>query len=114
MSADAPDAAQAHVRVVQEVIGRYEGSINKLHVDEKGVMLLAVFGLPPLSHPDDALRGVRAALLCRRMIHQRGGRCAIGVGTGNAFCGTVGSDQTSRVALPLSRTALSGSLRAAM
>jgi hypothetical protein len=31
-------------------------------MDDKGSTLLAVFGLPPLSHEDDATRGVLAAL----------------------------------------------------
>lgn len=92
VTAQAADAAQTYVRVVQDVIGRYEGSINKLHIDEKGAMLLAVFGLPPLSHPDDALRGVRAALLCQRILRSRSGPCAIGVASGHAFCGTVGNE----------------------
>lgn len=86
------DAVPALLRALQAVIGRYEGDINKLHVDEKGAMLLAVFGLPPLSHPDDALRGVRAALLCQRVLAEHGERCAIGISTGHAFCGTIGND----------------------
>lgn len=83
--------AQHLVSSVQRIIARYEGSINTLHVDEKGAMLLAVFGLPPLSHVDDALRGVRTALACQEVFHKRGERCAIGVTTGQAFCGTVGN-----------------------
>ncbi|HNN93433.1 MAG TPA: AAA family ATPase [Pseudomonadota bacterium] len=86
-----PDSAQGLIRAMQAVIGRYEGCINKLHVDEKGTMLLAVFGLPPLSHPDDALRGLRTALQCQAVMKQRGEPCAIGVATGHAFCGTVGN-----------------------
>lgn len=89
---DAPAPAAALIHDVQEVLNRYEGSINKLHVDEKGAMLLAVFGLPPLSHVDDALRAVRAALACQTLLLAQGQRCAIGVATGRAFCGTVGND----------------------
>jgi hypothetical protein len=43
-------------------IYQYEGSINKFLMDDKGSTLLAVFGLPPLSHEDDATRGVLAGL----------------------------------------------------
>ena len=48
-------------RAIQEALYRYEGSLNKLSVDEKGTMLLAALGLPPLAHPDDARRGLMAA-----------------------------------------------------
>ena len=40
-----------------------EGEVNKMLVDDKGTILLCAFGLPPRSHPDDALRAVRTALL---------------------------------------------------
>lgn len=89
---DAQAPAAELIREVQEVLHRYEGSINKLHVDEKGTMLLAVFGLPPLSHVDDAPRAVRAALACQGLLNRHGERCAIGVATGRAFCGTVGNE----------------------
>ncbi len=46
----------------QMAVYQYEGSINKFLMDDKGSTLLAVFGLPPLSHEDDATRGVLAAL----------------------------------------------------
>ena len=44
------DKGQAVMRVLQDVIYKYEGSINKLNVDDKGTTLVAAFGLPPLSH----------------------------------------------------------------
>ena len=48
--------------ILQMSVYQYEGSINKFLMDDKGSTLLAVFGLPPLSHEDDATRGVLAAL----------------------------------------------------
>lgn len=37
-------------------------------MDDKGSTLLAVFGLPPLAHEDDAARGVLSALaICARL-----------------------------------------------
>ncbi len=78
--------------VMQECVYRYEGSLNRFGVDEKGAILLAAFGLPPLVHADDPLRGVRAAVDIRRSLKVVGYDCAIGVATGRAFCGTVGND----------------------
>jgi len=57
------EQAQAVMQALQTAVYRYEGSINKLSVDDKGVTLVAAMGLPPLAHEDDAARGVR--LTCR-------------------------------------------------
>lgn len=83
--------AQGIVETLQTLLDRYEGSLNKLSVDEKGVTLVAAMGLPPYSHEDDALRAVQAALAIRRSFEAQGLRSAIGITTGRAFCGEVGN-----------------------
>jgi class 3 adenylate cyclase/tetratricopeptide (TPR) repeat protein len=83
--------AQEVMETLQGGVYRYEGSINKLSVDEKGVTLVAAMGLPPLAHEDDPLRGVRAALELRERLHGMGLRTSIGITTGRAFCGEVGN-----------------------
>ncbi len=85
------DEADEVMRALQSALYRYEGSINKLSVDEKGTSLVAALGLPPLTHEDDPARGVQAALAMREALAGLGRRVAIGVTTGRAFCGTVGS-----------------------
>ncbi|HYN18519.1 MAG TPA: AAA family ATPase, partial [Actinomycetes bacterium] len=85
------DEADEVMRALQSALYRYEGSINKLSVDEKGTTLVAALGLPPLTHEDDPARGVQAALAMRETLAGLGRRVAIGVTTGRAFCGTVGS-----------------------
>ena len=83
--------AQEVMVALQGALYRYEGSINKLSIDEKGTTLVAALGLPPLTHEDDPARGVQAALAMREALAGLGRRAAIGVTTGRAFCGTVGS-----------------------
>jgi class 3 adenylate cyclase/tetratricopeptide (TPR) repeat protein len=85
------DEAQEVMAALQGALYRYEGSINKLSVDEKGTTLVAALGLPPLAHEDDPARGVRAAMAIREALAALGRRAAVGVTTGRAFCGTVGS-----------------------
>jgi len=85
------DEAQEVMTALQRALYRYEGSINKLSVDEKGTTLVAALGLPPLAHEDDPARGVQAALAIREALAALGRRVAVGVTTGRAFCGTVGS-----------------------
>jgi class 3 adenylate cyclase/tetratricopeptide (TPR) repeat protein len=83
--------AQAAIEALQTTLYQYEGSINKLSVDEKGVTLVAALGLPPLAHADDPERGIAAALAMQAKLRALGMRYAIGVTTGRAFCGVVGS-----------------------
>jgi class 3 adenylate cyclase/tetratricopeptide (TPR) repeat protein len=85
------EEADELMRALQGALYRYEGSINKLSVDEKGTTLVAALGLPPLTHEDDPARGVQAALAMRETLAARGRRVAVGVTTGRAFCGMVGS-----------------------
>jgi class 3 adenylate cyclase/tetratricopeptide (TPR) repeat protein len=87
------DQAQAAMHTLQTALYRYEGSVNKISLDDKGVTLVAALGLPPLAHEDDAARGALAALAMREALRELGLRCAIGVASGRAFCGEIGSDQ---------------------
>jgi class 3 adenylate cyclase/tetratricopeptide (TPR) repeat protein len=80
------------VRAVQATLYEYEGSLDKLGVDDKGATVVAAFGLPPMAHEDDTVRAVQAALGIQAQLHQRGVHHAIGIATGRAFCGAVGSN----------------------
>ena len=72
-------------------MARFEGAAKVL-VDNKGVTLSGVFGLPPRAHPDDARRAITAAETLRRELEDIGLSCTVGVATGRAFCGIFGSD----------------------
>lgn len=87
------ETAQELMRLIQQLVYRFEGSINKISQDDKGVMIDAAFGLPPLTHADDPLRGIQSALLIRNELQARGLHGAIGVTTGRVFCGLIGTDQ---------------------
>ena len=89
---DAPlEAAQSAMRALQTALYRFEGSINKISVDDKGASLIAVLGLPPLSHEDDPERALRAAVAMQEGLTKIGFRSSVGVCTGLAFCGAVGN-----------------------
>lgn len=79
------------LRAVQEAVYKYEGSLNKFLMDDKGSTLIAVFGLPPLAHQDDSIRGVMSALAIRTALNQLGLRCSVGITTGQAYCGVIGN-----------------------
>ncbi|MEM7407966.1 MAG: AAA family ATPase [Pseudomonadota bacterium] len=78
------------VRTFQEVLGRFEGSV-KVDVDDKGIVLLGVFGLPPMVHEDGAARAVLAALELERRLDQLSIRHSCGIATGRVICGSFGS-----------------------
>ncbi|MFK7958421.1 MAG: adenylate/guanylate cyclase domain-containing protein [Lysobacterales bacterium] len=86
------EQAQTVMVALQRSCYAFEGSINKLSVDDKGVSLLAAFGLPPLAHSDDPERGVRCALKIREALSDLGWTCSIGITTGRVYCGAVGSE----------------------
>ncbi|MDX1616422.1 MAG: adenylate/guanylate cyclase domain-containing protein [Candidatus Promineifilaceae bacterium] len=84
--------AQAVMEALQTALYNYEGSINKFNVDDKGITLVAALGLAPLSHRDDAARGVHAALEMRAALEALGRASAIGIATGWVFCGPIGHE----------------------
>ena len=86
------ETAQETMRLIQQLVYRFEGSINKISQDDKGVMIDAAFGLPPLAHSDDPLRGVQSAIMIRNALHAQGMHGAIGLTTGRVFCGLIGTD----------------------
>src|SRR6266540_299939 len=86
------DAAQNISKLIQRSVYSYEGSINKINVDDKGITIVAALGLPPFSHEDDPARGVQAALMVRKELTNLGIRSYIGITTGRIFCGSVGNE----------------------
>ena len=110
--ASAQERGEAALQRVHTEVHRREGQVNKMLVDDKGVVLLCAFGLPPRPHADDALRSVQSAMAIASALDGSKGRGAIsvdpdenhglggivasptafiGVATGRVFCGVVGS-----------------------
>ena len=88
------ELAEAHelARLIQSSVYRYEGSINKINVDDKGITVIAVLGLPPFSHENDPARGVQAALMIRKALQGLKVKSNIGITTGHIFCGSIGNE----------------------
>jgi class 3 adenylate cyclase len=85
---------QAVMEVVQSCVYLNEGSVNKLIIDDKGLLILCAWGLPPLAHSDDPSRATDSAnLICSSIgMILEGQDAVIGVATGLVFCGVVGSN----------------------
>eukprot|EP01102_Stenamoeba_stenopodia_P019500 TRINITY_DN7380_c0_g1_i1.p1 TRINITY_DN7380_c0_g1~~TRINITY_DN7380_c0_g1_i1.p1 ORF type:complete len:771 (+),score=163.77 TRINITY_DN7380_c0_g1_i1:243-2315(+) len=74
--------------------------VRQFLVDDKGTVLIAAFGVPPFSHRDDPLRGAQAAVDIHNELKSKLNMDnSIGVTTGQAFCGCVGSERRQEYAM---------------
>lgn len=80
----------AAVVAIQQVVAKLEGTIARAIVDDKGTYVLCIWGIPRLSHEDDAVRAVAAALAIRNEIATLGLTSGTGVATGAVLCGLTG------------------------
>ncbi len=90
-AAEAGTRLQALLQATQELIQRFEGSLGKVAVDDKGTVMLILFGVPPFSHEDDATRAVAFALNLQSVAQAQHLRMAIGITEGQVFAGPVGA-----------------------
>lgn len=88
---NASSRLQNFLQGVQEVTYRYEGSLGKVAIDDKGTVLLILFGAPPLFHEDDSTRAMACALSLQTVARERHLRMAIGITEGSIFAGPVGA-----------------------
>ncbi|MCB0191730.1 MAG: tetratricopeptide repeat protein [Anaerolineae bacterium] len=88
---EAADRLQQFLRASQKLLYRFEGSLNKVSVDDKGTILLVLFGAPPFLHEDDPTRAMAFALELQAVAKQQNLRVAIGITEGTLFAGPVGS-----------------------
>jgi class 3 adenylate cyclase/tetratricopeptide (TPR) repeat protein len=92
------ERSQRAIRAFQETMARFEGA-TKPGMDNKGLTLSAVFGLPPRAHEDDVERALRAAEALRAELDGLDLPCSVGVASGRAFCGLFGTDLRREYAL---------------
>ncbi|KAI9311398.1 hypothetical protein BX666DRAFT_2032142 [Dichotomocladium elegans] len=78
--------AQKAVTCAIRILVKYEGMIQQFAVDDKGPTILAVFGLPPLSHEREALFAAKAAVELRNAYrHFKLADFSIALSTGTIF-----------------------------
>eukprot|EP00981_Chlorochromonas_danica_P014457 scaffold8015_cov165-Ochromonas_danica.AAC.15 len=75
----------------QEAIIEHGGFIRQFIVDDKGCVLIALWGVPSASHIDNAFRAVNAASEIQSCFLKCQQQVAVGITTGKVFTGTVGS-----------------------
>jgi class 3 adenylate cyclase/tetratricopeptide (TPR) repeat protein len=90
---DICEGLHAAVQIIQRTLFRYEGSVYQFLMDDKGIVLIGILGLPPLAHEDDAARAVQSGLAIHEELNRSGLRASIGITTGRAFCGVLGNEE---------------------
>jgi class 3 adenylate cyclase/tetratricopeptide (TPR) repeat protein len=96
---DSPKKLQLAFVGMQAILNRFEGTVRQFILDDKGSVLIAAFGLPPLAHEDDAVRAVEASMELKKVLELLQVKPSIGITTGRAFCGAVGSESRREYAM---------------
>lgn len=86
------ERTQDIAKSVQQIIATNDGYRCQFHVDDKGTIMVIVFGVYPHSHCDDAFRSVKCSLELRAVFEKLEVNATIGVATGDIYAGTVGSE----------------------
>ena len=77
---------------IQSVTDRFDGVMRQVIQDDKGTVCIIAFGLPYRSHEDDPLRAVMSAIVMQKTLSECcQHRCAVGISTGDVYCGVVGN-----------------------
>jgi hypothetical protein len=76
----------------QETILKRGGYIRQIVTDDKGCVLIALWGVPTASHVNDTLLALSAVSEITIFCQQEGYEVSIGVTTGEVYCGMIGSN----------------------
>eukprot|EP00756_Hemistasia_phaeocysticola_P057458 Hpha_TRINITY_DN34067_c0_g1::TRINITY_DN34067_c0_g1_i1::g.30403::m.30403 len=82
----------AATKIVQRSLVKHDGVLNKVVMDDKGVLMLVLFGVPHHMHEDDAARAALFAVRVERKLRGEVGRVAVGISRSKVFCGLTGSE----------------------
>ncbi|HLT35607.1 MAG TPA: AAA family ATPase, partial [Enhygromyxa sp.] len=85
-----PEAIAELVEDIDDALAELQGNLEQVVMDDKGLVMVAAFGLPPRSHEDDPARAVRAGLSILEIGREAGLALSLGITTGRVFCGVWG------------------------
>ena len=82
---------QKYFIAAQKVLTESGGFIRQFLIDDKGCVLIACWGVPTASYPDNTRRALCAGAMIGYELSEIGMKTSVGITTGNVFCGSVGS-----------------------
>eukprot|EP01062_Namystynia_karyoxenos_P048229 TRINITY_DN3663_c0_g1_i1.p1 TRINITY_DN3663_c0_g1~~TRINITY_DN3663_c0_g1_i1.p1 ORF type:complete len:1901 (+),score=469.07 TRINITY_DN3663_c0_g1_i1:175-5877(+) len=78
------------VRITQRQLTKCDGILNKVAMDDKGIIFLCLLGVPHHSHADDTCRAVTFAVDLAHKLGKEGMITAIGISRARVYCGVTG------------------------
>lgn len=103
-----PTGSSVHLHQLQHVactlqreVVRHDGFVKELTMDDKGLVMVVGFGVPPCCRwaQDPVLGACEAALAIKTALKSYGQRCGIGITTGEVFCGTIGNSKRAEYSM---------------
>ena len=85
------DVIQNVMAVIIDSHKCFGGTLRQFVVDDKGCVAIGALGVPYHTYENNAQRGVEIAHLLQVKLQNMGKNCSIGLSSGDAFCGLVGS-----------------------
>lgn len=76
---------------IKDALHDHNGYFRQLSVDDKGLVVVAAFGVPPVRRERQPGDAVRAAHRIARALTGMGLEASIGIASGRVFCGVIGS-----------------------
>lgn len=83
---------QRYFYACQEILSDSGGFMRQFLVDDKGCVLIALWGVPTATFHDDCRRALGASVRIRSKLLDMKMSCSTGITTGVVYCGTVGNE----------------------
>eukprot|EP00597_Dinobryon_sp_UTEXLB2267_P015134 CAMPEP_0170124916 /NCGR_PEP_ID=MMETSP0020_2-20130122/18586_1 /TAXON_ID=98059 /ORGANISM="Dinobryon sp., Strain UTEXLB2267" /LENGTH=570 /DNA_ID=CAMNT_0010357189 /DNA_START=171 /DNA_END=1880 /DNA_ORIENTATION=+ len=88
-----PSTLQPFFLIAQQVLHEAGGFLRQFLVDDKGCVLIAMWGIPSFTYSNNCSRALFCAVSISVKAKEIGHACSVGVTTGNVFCGIVGAPE---------------------
>lgn len=79
----------------QQVLAETGGFLRQFLIDDKGCVLIAMWGVPSYTYANNCSRALYCASAIKSRISVLEHKCSMGITTGTVFCGTIGAAERS-------------------
>ena len=86
-----PATLQSFFLIVQEAMEDTGGFMRQFLIDDKGCVLIVMWGVPSFSYENNTARAVDCAVMIDERAASIAHRCSVGITTGSVYCGNIGS-----------------------
>ncbi|AMW03781.1 AAA family ATPase [Gemmatimonas phototrophica] len=102
ISLEAPEAVQQlhHVtEAFKQVVHEHNGFVRHVSIDDKGIVAVAAFGIPPMDREPQPADALHAAMALQTATESLGCSVSVGIATGRVFCGAIGAESRREYAV---------------